>query len=143
MTLTIISLASAMETTPADLTTTMCLQILGIADTVEDLREVQLEDLREVQSAFRAAALRCHPDRGGSQQKFTRLQKAKDILTETFAHWQNSGFRARWCSFACHELNFSHRSTGCNYGKTNNCIVMFSSTCLYPYPTNNTRCLPA
>lgn len=43
-------------------------------------------DAAEIKRAWRQAAFRAHPDRGGSQEAFTRLQDAMEVVIERMAH---------------------------------------------------------
>ena len=44
------------------------------------------ESESQIKRAWRAAAFVHHPDRGGSQESFTRLQRAMDVVIERMAN---------------------------------------------------------
>ncbi len=49
---------------------------------VSPLQVKQSDEVRR--EAYRAAAMRCHPDRGGTAERFNRLNQAKNVLDSAF-----------------------------------------------------------
>lgn len=48
--------------------------------------------VEEIESAYRRAALKCHPDKGGSAEEFQRISQAVDVVRDSIKHTKQSDF---------------------------------------------------
>lgn len=65
----------------------------GAVDYYADLGLTKDATTSEITKAFRKLALTCHPDRGGDQEQFTKINKAHEVLTDAKARarYDNTG----------------------------------------------------